>query len=912
MIKRIFSMLSLVAVAVGGANAHHSSIITGGSDHSLALCGKGQIFAWGYNKDNRLCLAAPNDTAEFVSSPCLVNTGNITFSQVSAGTGSHSVALSCEHVVYCWGNNALSQCGLEPLDSVNEVVNGQPIPVPCGDAPGYTLDGEPGGKYLGDVKMVTASGSASMALLNSGKVVIWGGSLFDCLLEEATAHPVYVRDASGNPIENVIYITGGDDNLLLIVGETIDSKSGIAYSVGRWNGRGGDGYAKGYIAAPVEIGDGSGLITSGELLTNAKTCALSDVAGFVVTNNGLLYGWGNGGWGCSNGLPANSTTVYAERTLSGQYEEISGDPYMSNVKQVFGGNGNGVALTNDGYVLYWGSNDAALGKYATGGVIPNSDYRAESSTSKTGPVFANYCAGVKGPKEVRVDDAVEIGRGDLFGYVIDRNGDCYVWGSSLLYNPKTTSSIGSLGLGKADTISTCLSKLDMPCKIADLRPEVSISDTRYICAGSEEVLDCGFTPFLNREQDYYFQWEKDGQILNTSLLESPSKSDTYNNPSIIVSEPGVYRVSVSYIGMNAPCDFYQQSTAEVHVLEYAQPIDTFVTTNIVANPEELSASESILFEGMVNDLVYSPGQKTSWMLYANEEGDDLLFDETIEKEVNGTISVVVPADKLTPGTDNICTAWLENKTSHVSHLCEIPEGKMAEGSYQTYGLILECKNDVELKSFDLLLKGFAGTTTAKITPVVYKMTLNSLGILVPDEIYKEGETQVISYGSIILDVITVDCSNLLLEGAPMGVKYLLGMKFEGNGSMGTHSVKQKPNNPLFVEPILDDNENDVVAIGATANSYGSQANPSQSIPYFNITFVKKDKDKCGRIPLTAKLVSSSMASLESVKQDDVEKMVNVYTINGILVRQNVQLSNALNNLRSGIYVVDGKEVYVNK
>jgi hypothetical protein len=30
----------------------------------------------------------------------------------------------------------------------------------CGEAPGYNLDGTPGGKYLGDVKFISASTAA--------------------------------------------------------------------------------------------------------------------------------------------------------------------------------------------------------------------------------------------------------------------------------------------------------------------------------------------------------------------------------------------------------------------------------------------------------------------------------------------------------------------------------------------------------------------------------------------------------------------------------------------------------------------------------------------------------------------------------------------------------------------------------
>ncbi|EGG54671.1 hypothetical protein HMPREF9442_01463 [Paraprevotella xylaniphila YIT 11841] len=41
-----------------------------------------------------------------------------------------------------------------------------------------------------------------------------------------------------------------------------------------------------------------------------------------------------------------------------------------------------------------------------------------------------------------------------------------------------------------------------------------------------------------------------------------------------------------------------------------------------------------------------------------------------------------------------------------------------------------------------------------------------------------------------------------------------------------------------------------------------------------------------------------------------DSLVDVYTINGQLVRQNVQASQALNGLKKGMYVIKGNKVLV--
>ena len=58
--KYLYSTLLMLLCTVTGAFAQ-SMIISGGGNHAVALCSKGEIYAWGLNTYNSLCLENPAD-----------------------------------------------------------------------------------------------------------------------------------------------------------------------------------------------------------------------------------------------------------------------------------------------------------------------------------------------------------------------------------------------------------------------------------------------------------------------------------------------------------------------------------------------------------------------------------------------------------------------------------------------------------------------------------------------------------------------------------------------------------------------------------------------------------------------------------------------------------------------------------
>ena len=301
--------------------------------------------------------------------------------------------------------------------------------------------------------------------------------------------------------------------------------------------------------------------------------------------------------------------------MSGQYKSISGESFLTDVVQVIGGNGNGTAITKECYVLYWGANDAGKGGNS-GGVIPNSLYKTEASTCETGPVFVNYCAGETGATEIRVDDAVAIARGDLFGFMVNKDGDFYTWGSTKVPGGE---DVGALGIGLDKATITCFTKIEINCESQDLCPEAFMASQRYKCPGAIDSLYSGFTPIKGREDFYFFRWTKDGTILNSSTPTSTlavRKADKHNNPTIEISEPGLYEVEILYIGTNVPCDNCPETKASTLVIDMDMPIDTVITEmNCVANPLKPSSGDVICFEAVVNDKFYKASDTVTFAAF---------------------------------------------------------------------------------------------------------------------------------------------------------------------------------------------------------------------------------------------------------------------------------------------------------
>lgn len=880
--KRLYTLLLLALGVVSGALSQ-SMIISGGSDHAVAICDKGLIYAWGKNDKGQLCLEDKTQ-GDAVPKPMKVKIDpNLTFSQVSAGSGGHNIALSCKSTVYCWGDNTNGQCGRE---TTTQYVNDEPVLIRKGEAKqGYNEKGEAtaDGEYLGGVVYVCGTTEASMAILDDGTAVWWGKN--SLLGTTPTLEPLYIRDDKGNILHNIVHIMGGDDNILIIVGDGPDSQVGTVYSAGGWNGRGGGENATDSYAKPVEIAAGeNGKTSTGELLKNVRTTGIADGSAFAVDGTtGYVYGWGNNGWGCSaiGGKPEGAFN-YASKVLSGEYEEYSGEPYLTDVKQVIGGNGCGAAITEEGYLLWWGVNAAKTGN--SGGIVPNSSYKNIQHTCETGgPVFANYCAGVKGSSEVRVDDAISIGRGDMAAFMVNSEGRYFVWGATNV--PGKDENYGIMGTGLVKDMSTCLKEIEIPCETPDICPEPFMNGPKYICPSTKDSLYSGFIPVEGKEDRYFYRWKKDGVLLNSvtaSEVEdlrlvdvAERRADKYNKHTIEIEDGGLYDVEVLYIGTNVPCDNCPEATAKIEVIVMEMPLDTTITAmSCVADPLHPSSSDNICFKYTVNDKFYKSTQTTTFAVFSTEKSTDTLDIESA-KGAGGVVEFCVTGDKIAStevhdnkneaSNDTTYTIWVEDITRFETKLFE--KTKMPSSGYtnspQKYAEIINLTSPSELNSFSIFGRVGSGSKsgTITVTPKIYKAGKVEYGGYYVGDLFWSGKQQKFTLDTAISSPmeLIIPCDVVLPANSVRGTEYVFYLDITLNSAeiyvetVGTLASENNQQTTYFINPVSDSQKTGIKCTGGLQGFDPlDRSNSSAFSDVFNMTFGKMTDYTCGRIQLTAR------------------------------------------------------------
>ncbi|MBR4970491.1 MAG: hypothetical protein IKY58_01825, partial [Paludibacteraceae bacterium] len=874
--KYLYSTLLMLLCTVTGAFAQ-SMTISGGNDGGIVICAQGYLYAWGANKNNRLGLEAPNESLNPVSSPTKVNTGNLTFSQVTAGSGSHFVALSCRNVVYAWGGNDQGQTG-KPCAGSDDVLD-TPSPVLCGEAPGYELNGDKGGIYLGGVKFVAASTSGSFALLETGEVVGWGGNgdygggqwTNEPL---ATMHlPRYIVDENGDRIKNVVHIAGGDNNALFVVDDDGDGL-GDVYSIGNYNGRVPGLSAqqqvqtKEYTAGPV-------LTEDGLPLTNIRMATVSDVGGFAVDGvTGYVYTWGNGARGCMQTLKNSQFTSVATKALSGEYQTISGETFLTDVVQVIGGQGYGAAITKEGYMLYWGNN-------GEGGVVPSPTHKG-GNTCDTGPVFCYYEDGSI------VDNAVALGRGDVFGYMVNDNYEYFAWGDN--------RGVGATGLGSKlaiDGVAKELVQMVIPCETPDICPEAYMIPSVNKCPGETVDLHSGFVaptgngkngqPLKDR---YFFSWyyraknEKDWKkLLNTSTKLSSvtdRRADIFNNSEVSVSEPGWYKVEIEYIDANVPCNACSVSIDSIEVIDMDMPIDTIITDlNCVANPDKPSAGDKISFEAVVNDKFYKATDNVTFAAFSTPTSTDTI---RIVKTTGAGGKILLPnisGDSVLQVNDNAATTgdttysiWVEDISMFETKLLETKTPTTCSSTwYGNQTQIINLMSPAILKSFSIFAMGTQkpqeqdgvitqrneGTIT--ITPILYAGgEVIGTQYVVGREIWRGTPQPFTLFQPDGVQECVVECDYELTANSARGTQYVLCMEIKttNNPAWYTASVGGAGSDIMYSSPVNDSNGYGIQAVGSSKDQMPKQ-NANRDNPFWNITFGKLTDYDCGRIELQARL-----------------------------------------------------------
>lgn len=760
------------SVLLAGISQAVTMPISGGSSACVTLCKDNKVYAWGQNMNkldttstNNLCLdttVAGYEKKDFYSTPNLVDTKGIKFKQVEVGSGSTFSGISEKGVLYYWGM---------AYDSTSKYKYKEITPVECGQLKGYNEDGTFGGKYIGNVKKVAGSTNGFIALLNDSTVVI--SEFFN---DVDTA-----RNEQGARINNVVDICAGDNSFFALTAD------GILYSTGSWDGHGSNDYVKYTDELKPVL-----LEKTMEPLKDVVAIGSGDCSSFAVTKDGKAYGWGNGGWNGCSGIGILRESYYANQIVAGDYAKISGLDYLSNVKQIDGGRGYGAAVTFDGYLLYWGSNEK-------NGGIAGADTLNERLIK---PIFLTYEDGSI------VNDAVAIECGDLFGFVVNNKNQYFAFG---------LNDFGQCGVGSDSMTIRYLHPMSFDCELATLCPSVRIlGDTVSTCRNRETAIEA-LTSSTLEEKDYTLNW-----YLNEDKLNETS------NICVADSE-GVYKVVMT------PTDSICPVSTDYIYVKMDKTIENIETETLLPDSNDIK-NQDLLFTFKI-----SSAKETNIIIYSDEDCTNAIDSLSISAGEN---LASIPGSYVSIENDK-AKVWLKE----IAQTTLLPNSEFknsTEGTFMNQGMMLKTANNATLKSFNTKFKSFIGTTDISITPALYRYHPNA-GLPTGNmELVATGREQ-----KITIDedgtVCTVNCE---FEIPNNGI-YVVGMTTKGTATLIVERIKDN-NSALFENPIQDANGLGIEWVGSTANSYSSP-NPAIDNCYFDLVFTGIDVSKCGAVELSSNL-----------------------------------------------------------
>lgn len=376
--------------------------VAGGNNAGYGLTSEGTVYSWGYGTDGRL---GNGDTVHSSTPVQVVGVGGVDvlteIVEVSAGRG-FALALANDGSVYAWGYGADGRLG-----NGNTASSSTPVQVL----------GVGGVGALSDIVQVAAGYYSSYALASDGTVYAWGFGLNGRLGNGGTADsstPVQVVGVGGTGVlADVTEIAmGGNFGYALTTGGAVYS-----WGYGAYGALGNGGYAD--SSTPVQV---SGLGGSGVLTGVSQVGSGGGYTGYVLTNSGTVYAWGEGDDGqLGNGGTANSSTPV-------QVVGVGGAGVLSGIAQVSSASDVAYALADNGTVYAWGYGlYGALGNGGTG----------NSST----PV---QVVGVGGSGVL--SGITQIHAGNQTAYALDSAATTiYVWGDGYY---------GGLGTGSTASSST--------------------------------------------------------------------------------------------------------------------------------------------------------------------------------------------------------------------------------------------------------------------------------------------------------------------------------------------------------------------------------------------------------------------------------------------------------------------------
>ncbi len=298
--------------------------VSGGNNHSLALCSDGTLASWGLNAVGELGNNSNTDSLV----PVLVNTSGAlsgkTVIAIAAGVR-HSLALCSDGTLVAWGFNGFGELGIN-----NNTNSSVPVAV--------TTSGALSGK---SVVAISAGVYFSAALCSDGTVATWGTNSEGQLGNGTTTFslvPVAVTTSGLLSGKTVISLSTGYSHCLALCSD------GTLASWG-WNINGQLGInSTTRSLAPVAV-DTSGVLSG-------KTVLAVSAAGtnsLVLCSDGTLASWGKN----TNGELGNNSTINSPVPVAVTTSGFLSGKTVIDVKM---GGGHSLALCADGTLATWGDN----------------------------------------------------------------------------------------------------------------------------------------------------------------------------------------------------------------------------------------------------------------------------------------------------------------------------------------------------------------------------------------------------------------------------------------------------------------------------------------------------------------------------------------------------------------------------
>ena len=346
-LKSPFNFATLVLSESSSDNLYLEGItqVVAGREHSCVLSSNGEVFCWGRGALGQLGQGnlpeSTNPNMKNSSIPlAVVGVGGNGFltdiQQISAGEV-HTCALSNSGEVFCWGSGASHRLG-------NSEVANSPIPA--------KVIGEEGAGFLTEVVQISAGGSHTCALKNSGQIRCWGskssGQLGHGQSGGNSPTPVVVlasgQSVGGGPLENIKQVSAGKSHTCALesTGRVLCWGSGSEGQLGQGTNLISNS------STPVMV-VASGEPSGGRSLENIEQISLGMEHTCAKRRSGKLSCWGKGTVGQ---LTGNTNQITPKKVSA-----FSNGPELGNVEHVGLGASadHSCILKTDGGFLCWGS-----------------------------------------------------------------------------------------------------------------------------------------------------------------------------------------------------------------------------------------------------------------------------------------------------------------------------------------------------------------------------------------------------------------------------------------------------------------------------------------------------------------------------------------------------------------------------